>query len=332
MSKKKLGIIGGAVATVIAVAVILLLIFGKDKSYRVIKVLQLDGSATVEREKVGELDAYEGMTLENGDTLSVDANSMLVLQMDDDKYGYVEENTILTMIAEGDERDSKTVIQLERGAITCHVEDKLSESSSYEVHTQNSVMAIRGTTFRVACFSGLQLMQYEPSNLSVIIQNQISNNKLSDYYTVTSVFEGTVSATLLNRDGTTGKSSILIAGRESWIGSDSEESYFLEESTSIRRVLLPLQTLESLLQISDNGGKLLLTDNEVTQLMNDINVQETHTIYFYVDGKLFGQQEVSHGTLPEEPALKPTENGSWNLNFGTAIVDDVDVYWTAAEE
>ena len=43
-----------------------------------IKVMSVDGTATVERASVGTLDAYADMKLENGDRLSVEANSSLV--------------------------------------------------------------------------------------------------------------------------------------------------------------------------------------------------------------------------------------------------------------
>lgn len=328
MSKKNLGIIGCVATAVIVVVVILLLILGRDKSYRVIKVLQINGTATVERDSAGVLDVYEGMALENGDTLSVDANSMVVLQLDGDKYGYVEENTLLNMVAEGDEGDNKTIIELERGAITCHLENTLSESSSYEVHTQDSVMTVRGTVFRVEYILGLQMNnRFNVSDLPVSLQNEIGDGSIADGYTRTSVFEGTVAATLLNPDGTTGKTSMLIAGREAWVGGTATNSYFMEESTSIRRNLLPLQSLNSLLQISDNGGDLLMEDNEITQLQHDINSLETHMMYFYVGDTLFGMQEVDHGTLPEEPSLRPDESGSWNINFRTSIMDDTYVYW-----
>ena len=132
--KKKLIIGGSAAVAVIAIVVVaLLMIFNKEEAYRVIKVLEIDGTASVERENVGDLQVYSGMALQSGDKISVASNSMLVLQMDDDKYAYVEQNSILTMVAEGTSRDSKTIIQLDMGAITCQLENKLSVSSSYEV-------------------------------------------------------------------------------------------------------------------------------------------------------------------------------------------------------
>ena len=57
----------------------------KEEAYRNIKVMSINGSATVERASVGTLDAYADMKLENGDRLSVDGSSSLTLSMDDDK-------------------------------------------------------------------------------------------------------------------------------------------------------------------------------------------------------------------------------------------------------
>ena len=69
------------------------------------------------------------------------------LKLDDDKYILVEENSILTIVAEGTKEDSKTAIHLEQGAITNEIQNKLNPNSSYEVTTPNSVMAVREPYF-----------------------------------------------------------------------------------------------------------------------------------------------------------------------------------------
>lgn len=334
MAGKKKLIIGGSVAAVViaAVIVILLLIFNKEDAYRVIKVLEIDGTAAVERENVGELQAYSGMALQSGDKISVDANSMLVLQMDDDKYAYIEQNSILSIMAEGTSRDSKTTIQLERGAITCHVDGKLSDSSSYEVHTQNSIMAIRGTVLRVqrALYSGNSVMQQGgilSKTMPVSIQNCYNSGRLSDGYTRVTVFEGDVSTTLLNIDGTTGKTITLDAGKESWIGSNPTENFFVEEETDIYSGSLPAQTLRALLSASANNASLSIDDSELNNLSSQISGQQTYMVYFYANGQLFGRQEVKAGSLVIQPQLKPTQNGYWNIDFTKPVNDDTEVYW-----
>lgn len=317
MSKKKKIIIGGVVAAVavIGIVVTLLLVFNKEEAYRVIKVLELDGTAVVERENIGELQAYAGMSLQSGDKISVNSNSMLILQMDDDKYAYVEENSVLAMVAEGTSRDSKTIIQLERGAITCHVDSKLNSSSSYEVHTQNSVMAVRGTVFRVSVCGSEQLTSELASDTEVAVQ--------------VSVYEGEVLVTLKHPDGTLGDGQRVFAGEQIGVGNDSTNSFFL---TDMELDELPIpeekrQVLKALQAIIDKDDNLSITQEELDQLLEDLNARTVYHVYFYANGQLFGVQEVKAGQVPIQPSLSPTESGSWNIDFSKPIIDETNVYW-----
>ena len=58
----------------------------KEDTYRVLKVFELMGEATVTREGSGELAAYVGMNLENGYTISVGQGGTIRLSPDGDKY------------------------------------------------------------------------------------------------------------------------------------------------------------------------------------------------------------------------------------------------------
>ena len=314
MSGKKKIMIGGSVAAaVIAAVVITLLVFmNKEDAYRVIKVLEIDGTAVVERENVGELQAYAGMALQSGDVLNVSSNSMLVLQMDDDKYAYVEEDSILSLIAEGSSRDSKTIIRLERGAITCQIEEKLSTNSSYEVHTQNSVMAVRGTVFRVG--------MYEP---------YASGLSTDEPVVQVSVYEGEVLATLKHPDGTLGESVSVLAGEHIGVGSDSTTSFFLKD-TELDKLPIPeesRQVLNALQDILQRDTVLSLTQEELEVLLEDMDEKSVYDVYFYANGELFGVQQVQSGQTATRPALSPGASGDWNIDFSKPITDDTDVYW-----
>lgn len=314
MSGKKKIMIGGSVAAaVIAAVVITLLVFmNKEDAYRVIKVLEIDGTAVVERENVGELQAYAGMALQSGDVLNVSSNSMLVLQMDNDKYAYVEEDTILSLVAEGNTRDSKTIIRLERGAITCQIEEKLSANSSYEVHTQNSVMAVRGTVFRVG--------MYEP---------YVSGLSTDEPVVQVSVYEGEVLATLKHPDGTLGESVSVLAGEHIGVGSDSTTSFFLKD-TELDKLPIPeesRQVLNALQDILQRDTVLSLTQEELEVLLEDMDEKSVYDVYFYANGELFGVQQVQSGQTATRPALSPGASGDWNIDFSKPITDDTDVYW-----
>lgn len=318
MSGKKKLIMGGSLATVViaAVVVTLLLVFHKEDSYRVIKVLELEGTAEVERENVGELQVYAGMTLQSGDKVSVASNSTLVLQMDEDKYAYVEQNSILSMVAEGTSRDSKTIIQLDRGAITCRIENKLSENSSYEVHTQNSVMAVRGTVFRVGI--------YEP-------EQPLVSGAAEEPIVQVSVLDGRVLVTLQHPGGQRGEEKLLSSGESAAVGNNSTNSFFLTDADLEQ---LPLSTenrqfLKALQDILDSGDTLNITQEELDRLVEELNAGVTYNVYFYANGKLFGTQQVKAGQTAQVPGLSPTASGAWNLDFNRPINGTTEVYWIA---
>ena len=122
----------------------------REEAYRVLKVFELTGSATVERDGSGELDAYTGMNLESGDTLTVGDESTIRISLDDDKYILLDSGTILELNASGTAADSRTSIDLKQGSILNEITNPLSEKSSYEVATPKATMAVRGTSFIVS--------------------------------------------------------------------------------------------------------------------------------------------------------------------------------------
>lgn len=314
MSGKKKIIIGSSVAAAVVAALVITLIavFNKEEAYRVIKVMEIDGTAVVDRENVGELQAYSGMTLQSGDKLSVASNSMLVLQMDDDKYAYVEQDSILTMVAEGTSRDSKTIIELERGAITSHVENKLNDSSSYEVHTQNSVMAVRGTVYRVNIC--------EPAQLG---------NDGGEPIVQLSVWDGEVLATLIHPNGETGAEKTVSAGQSAAVGSDASGSFFLSDA-DLSKLPIPeedMQVLKALQDIIEREDNLSVTKEELAEMVEILENEGICDVYFYADGKLFGVQQVQFGECPQKPGLSPSDSGAWNIDFDKPVTGITEVYW-----
>lgn len=328
MSKKKMIIIGGSAIALIAVVVALILIFAGKSSDRVITILKMEGAATVSREGSQDVAASEGMTLKSGDTIRVNANSKVVILMDDDKYNYVEENTILNVIAEGDTRDSKTIINLERGAVTCHIDGKLGNGDSYEVYAPNAMMVVRGTTFRVEACNASQLAGRDlNSGMPANMKSNYDSGKLSSGFTRITVLEGLVATTLMNVDGTTGKTLMLTEGKETWIGSNPAENFFVAEETNIYSGSLPQQTIQSLLDITENNTVLCISKGELNNLLGSAQGQQTYTARFYTDNGFFGMQEVEAGSIVKEPTLMPSQTGYWNFDFTKSIYNDVEIYW-----
>ncbi|MGN1105929.1 MAG: FecR domain-containing protein [Huintestinicola sp.] len=148
--KAKIIIICTAVAVISATAVAVGLAVSKEDAYRVLKVFEMTGSAAVERNGSGVLDAYVGMNLESGDTLTVGEGSTLRVSLDSDKYVLLDSGTILELIASGTPADSRTTINLKQGTILNEITNPLSANSSYEVATPKATMAVRGTSYIVS--------------------------------------------------------------------------------------------------------------------------------------------------------------------------------------
>ncbi len=156
------GITKGAIAAISAGAVVvggivvavLLNLDGKT-AFRNITVIDTLGTVSVYRESVNDtLDAYVDMNLESGDEVTVGPSSELDLKLDDDKFVYVEENTKMSLKADGDSDNSKTQIFLSEGATLHKLDSKLSDSSTYEIETPNATMAIRGTITWARVYKG----------------------------------------------------------------------------------------------------------------------------------------------------------------------------------
>ncbi|MGN1100676.1 MAG: FecR domain-containing protein, partial [Huintestinicola sp.] len=148
--KVKVIVICSAVAVTSAAAVAVGVAVTKEDAYRVLKVFEMTGSAVVERSGSGSLDAYVGMNLESGDTLTVSDDSTLRISMDSDKYVLLDSGTVLELTAAGTSSDSRTSINLKQGTILNEITTPLSANSSYEVATPKATMAVRGTSFTVS--------------------------------------------------------------------------------------------------------------------------------------------------------------------------------------
>ena len=119
----------------------------EQDGYRNIKIVELEGDATITR-KDKEYDAYVNMSLRSNDNILVKEASSLILKLDSDKYLYVGEKSNIDLVSSNKD-SSKTLIKVNEGSIVSEVKNKLNEDEEYGVETPNSVMAIRGTTFGV---------------------------------------------------------------------------------------------------------------------------------------------------------------------------------------
>lgn len=298
-TKKKIMIV---VIVVVAIVSVCLFIVKKNKNaYRLIKVFELDGKATVSRDDTNEIEAYSNMVLESGDAIFQNEGSM-TLKLDEDKYMYVEEQTKFNLVAEGNSENSKTTIELEQGAITNEIQNKLSKDSTYEVNTPNSSMSVRGTTYRICTYVGEDGVKY----------------------TEVAVFEGKVTTRLRYSDGTTADKEVEIPkGKQIIIYEDETTTDYLTDVEDIDYSRIPKAVLERLIEISEDGKELSLSVDE----LKTISQGGSYTVTFMYNKSVFGIQTVASGAHAQVPTLNPAASGSWDFDFSKPIIEDTVINW-----
>ncbi len=299
MNKKKIIIIVSAVVALVAVALVLFLVVFKKDAYRLLKVFEVDGTASVTRGDIGNIEPYDNMVLQNGDIVKLE-EGLMTLQADEDKFIHLEDGTELVLNATGSSQNSKTTIELKSGAITNDIQNKLSEESTYEVNTPNSTMSVRGTMFRVVVYE----------------QNGIK-------YTKISVFEGGVASYLVFKDGTVAEDEVLVEkGKEVIIYEDDKTTDYVSDPVDIDYSQLPESVLKLLDKALKEGRDLAVTKEEIDKYLNSVA-----TVTFMYNGKVFGTQTVKKGDKAIEPSLAPAASGSWQFDFSKPIEENTTIEW-----
>lgn len=241
--KKKIYAIAAAATAglaVIVLAVVLILGAGGQESYRSIRIVELDGGVTIDREGVGNLEASVNMNLTSGDRISTSADSYVVLRLDDDKYMMLGEQGAIQVVAAGDAANSRTEIHLESGSVLSEIQNPLSQDSSYEIITPNATMSVRGTVFETR-------NNVESGNIEVLI------------------YEGTVAVALGDSE------PVLYGPGEYTVFTSGDTPQFLEERGIITEEQMNSQMLRRLQQINESGRTLDLGEADLEELIQREN-------------------------------------------------------------
>lgn len=316
---KKKGLIIGLASggAVLAVAIVLICVFAlgnKEEAYRVIKVLAAKGHSYVSREEIGELESYEGMALQSGDTVRVDGNSTMTLIVDEDKVCYVEENTQFKLVAEGTSVSSKTLVELDYGTMTWDVQNKLSSDSSFEIQTPNSTMAIRGTVPLVSVVK-------DPNNAYPV-------------RTKFTILEGEVDIKYFDSKGIEIGNLKLSGGSQLEIGSNDQKTEIISQSNSIDMSEFGKSTLEALEEILEERSEKEMGYFKVgiEDSLEKIKTADSYNVIFMDSNdreksNIFATQVVPNGSKLQKPKLQPTAEGKWDVDFDLEVSDDLVVYW-----
>ena len=299
-SRKSIMIIAAVIVLLLAItAFVVIFIKKKPDSYRLLKVFEVEGKANVKRDSIGDIEPYQNMVLESGDTVSLDAGKMTI-KADDDKFLYLEEQTEIQLNATGSSDKGKINIELTKGGITNDIQNILPADSSYEINTPNSTMLVRGTIFRAYTY----------------IVDGVK-------YTRITVFEGKVTTRLRYKDGTYSDKEVVVEkGKEVIIYEDDTTTDYLSDPTDIDYDTLPEDVLRRLQIFNDEGRDVSITNPEIKVIL-----EGPYTVTFIYKGAVFGTQTVKKGELAQEPSLKPEAEGHWNFKFSEPIEHNTKIEW-----
>lgn len=127
-------------------AIILSLYFGGDVTRRPV-IAEISGSAYITRNGK-RLRADKNSSLQNGDVLSTETNGTVRIQIDTDKYVFVEPDSYLYIYYTDIAGKGDIAVNLSRGAVICQLNDKLKKNSTFVLKTPNGVIDVKGTVFR----------------------------------------------------------------------------------------------------------------------------------------------------------------------------------------
>ena len=306
INKNLIIIIAAVAVAIIALVVGGIFIFG-EKTYRVLKIYQVEGQASVVHNDGSEVTPYENMLLQSGDQISL-VEGTLIIRADEDKYIYLENNTTIILEADGTAADSRTSIQLLQGAVINQIEEPLSSKSVYELNTQNATMSVRGTIYRV----------------------EVTVSANGEIVTDAQALEGEIETDLLNDDGTPKDDKMrLIAGKCVQIYSDTHFTYYVGGIQDIDVDTFSNQTYFYLNWIRENSNKeMSVSDDAIDQGLNED--PGPFEVTFKNGNDVFGTVIVEKGKTVGEPLLMPTAKGHWEFDFAnTPIKEDTEIKWVA---
>ena len=204
-------------------------VFWSESTYRNVKVLETEGEAYVTR-KDTQISVYEQMIIQGGDSMVTGKDGRVDLQLDDDKYLVVEEDSQVEFELEGNKEKGAICIHLNQGAVYNQIDNPLAQDDSYEIHTPDGVMAVRGTKFRVSVRTSSNGKKRE-TRISVFdgtVHVQLDGN--SDEVFLTEDNEAVINNNIDEKDENNEQSKPWFTKREGQIETDNLPNYLTTQS------------------------------------------------------------------------------------------------------
>ena len=155
-NSRKYIIIGVTIVLIIAVAVVLLLYFGRGDD-RIAQVIRINGATALQRgegQESEEFTAYRGLALESGDALVSGESSTLLFQVDGSQQFMLEPSSSIILETVTENGIKLTRVKLLSGGISASLPKELDEGRRVDIVAGDNKLISTGGTFRVESDSG----------------------------------------------------------------------------------------------------------------------------------------------------------------------------------
>lgn len=305
----------------------------EDIVYRSIIVSDFSGDVKVKhKDDIEAFQVYEGMSLLDGDEVSVGDNSDLTLDVDSDKHLFAEANSHFYLVAEGDEDTSKTKIKLDKGSVLAQLQNKLTDKQSFDIETATSTMSVRGTVFRVAL---LVTVDNQIIDMVEVYNGKVWSN-ISDSNAEVTLEPG--QCALIKEASSSNEETVFLAPNqidESFWDGSSKEIKILEgvepASDLVHEIAygqLSKQMVESLQEVSTSGQELSVTKEDLVVLQENIKKAEEKEkeVYIPTPKKIEVVEVIEPDPEPEhDPEPQHNNPDPQPQDDGLSFIDSSDI-------
>ncbi len=276
-----------------------------QEGYRTIIVTEVSGDVSVVKDNI-EYEAYTGMHLREGYVVVTSANSYVRMVLDEDKYVKIEAGSRAIFETLGRVGSGKTVIKMERGAITTEVVTPLTDDEEFIVNTPNALLAVRGTYFRVD------------------LSTTENGEKNTDVYT----YGGCVASRRIMPSGEIVEEDVKVdAGYKVKVNMDEVDTvYVVDEAvvTPVKIYDIPDEDLVDMYFASENGHRMFMDTETIKKDIEerDIDIDEYTPVYDVAKDVIESDKEGVDNKVNPENA--PDDKNQPDTD------DDLEDYYTGA--
>ena len=142
LSKKTKIIMAVAAVAVIAVAVTVVLLSRSGYTATTMRLLRVEGTVNIEDSKGGTKPVIDKIRFQSGDALNTGNDGLASVGLDDTKIVTLQSDSRV----EFQKQNKKLELKLTKGALFFEVMEHLKDDETYEIHTSNMTVGIRGTS------------------------------------------------------------------------------------------------------------------------------------------------------------------------------------------